>query len=173
MVAIPKSGWDLGPGTAGPEDAPGKAFPGGPGAVQGKIRLGGSGASRGGCPASFTVEAALVMPLVLGAVFFVILYTFLLHDRVTAEAWVWEEAEQRQLYPEEEREGALAEGEPRLLWTPVQEISVRQEGRKVEVFLQSGTAAAGLGRRLSFQAVAKRTAWDPVSLLRLCSLLLE
>ena len=114
------------------------------------------------------------MPLVLGAVFFVILYTFWLHDRVTAEALVREEVEQVRTLPGEEAEQRLAEGaRQQLLWVPVQAASLRQDGETVQGSLQSREAAVGFGFRAAFQVEASRKNLDPPALLRLCCLLLE
>ena len=114
------------------------------------------------------------MPLVLGAVFFVILYTFWLHDRVTAEALVREGVEQVRTLPGEEAEQRLAEGaRQQLLWVPVQAASLRQDGETVQGSLQSREAAVGFGFRAAFQVEASRKNLDPPALLHLCCLLLE
>ncbi len=113
------------------------------------------------------------MPLVLGAVFFVILYTFWLHDRVMAEALVWEGVEQTRTLSGEEAEQRLTEGVRQMLWIPVQAVSVRQEGETVQGSLQSREAAVGFGFHAGFQVEASRKSVDPPALLRLCCLLLE
>ena len=122
---------------------------------------------------SFTVEAALVMPLVLAAVFFVILFTFWLHDRTTAEFLVREGVERTRCGTAEEAAGALRAEAGKLLWVPVTEAEIRQTEEETTGTLRGGSVTVAVGRAPAFQAEAARSTLDPPSRLRLWCLLLE
>ncbi len=119
------------------------------------------------------MEAALVVPLVLGAVFFVILYTFWLHDRTLAEILVRDSVEQTRLVSGEEATQFLWEETGRLLWIPVEAAEVRQNTEQVQGTLAGGSVTVGMGFAPSFETKAKLRRLDPPTLLRLCCLLLE
>ena len=115
----------------------------------------------------------MVMPLVLGAVFFVILYTFWLHDRTLAEILVRDGVEQTRLVDGEKATQLLWEETGWLLWVPVETAEVRQEEEQVQGTLQGSSVAVGLGFAPSFGTAAVRRELDPPSFLRLYCLLLE
>lgn len=114
-----------------------------------------------------------MVPLVLGAVFFVILYTFWLHDRTMAEILVRDSVEQTRLVSGEEASQSLWEETDRLLWIPVEAAEVRRTAEQVQGTLTGGSVTVGMGAAPSFGAAAQLRQLDPPSFLRLCCLLLE
>ena len=86
---------------------------------------------------SYTVEAAILMPLALGVILFVLSGVLFLHDRVWLECWVYGTAEQ-QAFRKEQREEENIAG---LIMDSTGSVDVR--GRSVQV------NGAGTGRFLA------------------------
>lgn len=86
---------------------------------------------------SYTVEAAILMPLALGVILFVLSGVLFLHDRVWLECWVYGTAEQ-QAFRKEQREEENIAG---LIMDSTGSVDVR--GRNVQV------KGAGTGRFLA------------------------
>ena len=86
---------------------------------------------------SYTVEAAILMPLALGVILFVLSGVLFLHDRVWLECWVYGTAEQQAFRKEQREEGNIAG----LIMDSTGSVDVR--GRSVQV------NGAGTGRFLA------------------------
>lgn len=86
---------------------------------------------------SYTVEAAILIPLALGVILFVLSGVLFLHDRVWLECWVYGTAEQ-QAFRKEQREEENIAG---LIMDSTGSVDVR--GRSVQV------NGAGTGRFLA------------------------
>ena len=86
---------------------------------------------------SYTVEAAILMPLALGVILFVLSGVLFLHDRVWLECWVYGTAEQQAFRKEQRKEENIAG----LIMDSTGSVDVR--GRSVQV------NGAGTGRFLA------------------------
>lgn len=94
---------------------------------------------------SYTVEAAILMPLALGVILFVLSGVLFLHDRVWLECWVYGTAEQ-QAFRKEQREEENIAG---LIMDSTGSVDVR--GRSVQVNgAGTGRFLAALSRTLFF-----------------------
>ena len=94
---------------------------------------------------SYTVEAAIIMPLALGVILFVLSGVLFLHDRVWLECWVYGTAEQ-QAFRKEQREEENIAG---LIMDSTGSVDVR--GRSVQVNgVGTGRFLAALPRTLFF-----------------------
>ena len=94
---------------------------------------------------SYTVEAAILMPLALGVILFVLSGVLFLHDRVWLECWVYGTAEQ-QAFRKEQREEENIAG---LIMDSTGSVDVR--GRSVQVNgVGTGRFLAALPRTLFF-----------------------
>ena len=94
---------------------------------------------------SYTVEAAIIMPLALGVILFVLSGVLFLHDRVWLECWVYGPAEQ-QAFRKEQREEENIAG---LIMDSTGSVDVR--GRSVQVNgVGTGRFLAALPRTLFF-----------------------
>ena len=94
---------------------------------------------------SYTVEAAILMPLALGVILFVLSGVLFLHDREWLECWVYGTAEQ-QAFRKEQREEENIAG---LIMDSTGSVDVR--GRSVQVNgVGTGRFLAALPRTLFF-----------------------
>ena len=94
---------------------------------------------------SYTVEAAILMPLALGVILFVLSGVLFLHDRVWLECWVYGTAEQQAFRKEQRKEENIAG----LIMDSTGSVDVR--GRSVQVNgVGTGRFLAALPRTLFF-----------------------
>lgn len=117
-------------------------------------------------PASFTVEAALVMAVVLWALGFMIKQTYILYDQVSGSMILQEAVENTRYAPagcgEDFASMGKTQGNPRL-WLGEYHITIRETGSKVK-----GTALAG-----NWQSEIVMKANRPERFLRRIQALLE
>lgn len=117
-------------------------------------------------PASFTVEAALVMAVVLWALGFMIKQTYILYDRVSGSMILQEAVENTRYAPAgcggEFASAGERQGNPRL-WMGEYHITIKETGSKVK-----GTALAG-----SWQSEIEMKVNRPERFLRRIQALLE
>ena len=94
---------------------------------------------------SYTVEAAILMPLALGVILFVLSGVLFLHDRVWLECWVYGTAEQQAFRKEQRKEENIVG----LIMDSTGSVDVR--GRSVQVNgVGTGRFLAALPRTLFF-----------------------
>ena len=131
---------------------------------------GGDGLKRQG---SVTVEAALVMPLVLGAIFFVITFGMWLRDAGVAEALTLESVQRTRRESADSASAWLNQELEWLFWADPEGADVEKQGKTFRATAGGGQSIFGIKQNGTFQCYAKRKEIDPVRLLRTGRLLAE
>lgn len=135
----------------------------------GSIRRGLTRLSAGRVKASLTVEAVLVVPLVLFILFGIMVFSLVQRDRTAAAAAVLYSAESARTRSAEECRSLLAEALEDMLVSPSEGGSVEQGAKDVKVSAQIRTRAYFVGQGGSYTASVRQHFPDPVRFLRLCA----
>lgn len=122
---------------------------------------------------SVTVEAALVMPLVLGTIFFVIAFGMWLRDAGVAGALTLESVQRTRRESADSVSAWLNQELEWLFWAEPEGADVEKRGKTFHAFAGGGQSIFGIKRNGTFQCYAKRKEIDPVRLLRTGRLLAE
>ena len=122
---------------------------------------------------SVTVEAALVMPLALGAIFFVITFSLWLRDAGVTGALTLESVQRTRREPAAEAAAWLNRELEGLIWAVPGEADVEGQGKAFLATAKREQRILGTWGTEAFRYTARRQEIDPIRLLRMARLLAE
>ncbi|WP_434310591.1 TadE/TadG family type IV pilus assembly protein [Hominifimenecus sp. rT4P-3] len=122
---------------------------------------------------SVTVEAAFVMPLVLGVIFFVITFSLWLRDQTMAAAFTLESVQWTRREEPSTVSSWLNQEMEQLIWAVPEDTCLKKEADLTWASTKGEQTIFGSSKIGAFQVEAQRRELYPVQLLRMSRRLME
>lgn len=122
---------------------------------------------------SVTVEAAFVMPLVLGVIFFVITFSLWLRDQTIATAFTLESVQRTRREESSIVSDWLSQEMEQLIWAVPEEAWLKKQGDLTEAMTRGEQTIFGISKIGAFQMEARRRELYPVRTLRMSRMFME